>query len=516
MKPCFSTVSSLYSIQVFTYKMKKQVILNRATFVSLIAVAFTSLLFSVITISKLSLTPEVFASESKSSDDYSSLKVFSDVLALIRKNYVEEVDVGKLVDSAIKGMLIGLDPHSSYLPVENYKELQVDTKGEFGGLGIEITVRDGLLTVVSPIEDSPAARAGVKSGDKIIKIGDKFAKDLTLQDAVSTMRGPKGSPITISVAREGVENLLKLVLIRDVIKVISVRSRGLGKEFGYVRLSQFQDGSSKDFDTALSKLEKENKGTLRGLVVDLRDNPGGLLTEAIRISDVFLKSGVIVYTDGRLESQKQKYYAHDDKKEPEYPVIVLVNAGSASASEIVSGSLQDAKRALILGKKTFGKGSVQTILPMEAGSALRLTTALYFTRSGRSIQAQGVSPDIVVSDKKLPTDSEELAEPEEQFQPHEKDLPGAIKNPTIKDENNSSEEEEEVRKGPLTIKDLKGRKDNGYIIGSRAAMDAPLDQLLKDDPQLDEALRLLKTWHVFQGKPSIQVDSNSKSSDSLS
>ena len=265
----------------------------------------------------------------------------------------------------------------------------MDTQGRFGGLGIEITVKGGILTVVSPIEDTPAAKAGVKPGDQIFKIEDEFTKDMTLVDAVKKMRGPKGTKITISVKREGVPELINFTLMRDTIRVQSVRSRNLEEGYGYIRLAQFQERSDRDLQKALEKMAGEKAG-LKGLVLDLRNNPGGLLTQAVRIADLFLDSGMIVYTEGRIESQKQKYFAQKDGSWMDFPIVVLVNGGSASASEIVAGALQDHKRAVVLGTKTFGKGSVQTILPLDDNSALRLTTARYFTPKGRSIQAMGM------------------------------------------------------------------------------------------------------------------------------
>jgi len=416
-------------------------------------------------------------------DGYSSLRNFTDVLALVQKNYVEEVGVDKLVTGAIKGMLQTLDPHSSYLAPDMYKDLQVETKGRFGGLGIEITVKDSLLTVVAPIEDSPAARAGVQAGDQIIKIEEEFTKDLTLVEAVKKMRGPRGTPITISVNREGTSGLIPIKVIRDVIKVKSVRHRQLEEGFVYVRVAQFQEGTSQEVLKGLRKMQKELGGKkIAGLVLDLRNNPGGLLTQAIEVSDIFLKEGIIVYTDGRLQSQKQKYYGHDDGNEPGYPVVVLVNGGSASASEIVSGALKDHKRGVVLGTQTFGKGSVQTILPMENSGALRLTTALYYTKSGNSIQAKGVTPDIVVPAGRFPKDSEELLEEDEPSITKEKDLRGAIENPSGKKAPTDGEEEKKIR------------------AGSREAMKADLPTLLRDDAQLEEALKLLKSWNIFKGK----------------
>jgi carboxyl-terminal processing protease len=430
----------------------------------------------------LNFAQKVSAKESSFVDKYKYLKTFTEVLSLVERNYVEPVNIEELTDGAIKGMLLTLDPHSSYLSKDVYNELQVETEGQFGGLGIEITIKDGLLTVVSPIEDSPAARAGVMPGDQIIKIGEEFSKDLSLIDAVKKMRGPKGSPITISVHRNGSRELIPITIVRDVIKVKSVRYRMLENGYGYVRLAQFQEGGASEFSKALEALQsKERDKKLKGLVIDLRNDPGGLLTQAIRVSDLFLKEGIIVYTEGRLESQKQKYYAHDDGTEPEYPITVLINKGSASASEIVAGALQDHKRAVIIGQQSFGKGSVQTILPMEHGDALRLTTALYYTKSGRSIQSQGVTPDVVVADKRFPSEADELLEE------------GENEAPTGKTETGKTPGQKGAEQG---VKE----KNEHLPIGSREAMQAEVAKLLTDDPQLAEALLVLKNGGVVPPK----------------
>jgi len=475
--------------------MKKFVTIKFQTLVLLIVGCLLSFILG------LNFVHQVAAKEGVDEDDYSYLKNFTDVLALVQRNYVDSVETKQLVDGAIKGMVANLDPHSGYLPPDMYKDLQVETKGEFGGLGIEITVKDKLITVVAPIEDSPAFRAGVKAGDQIIKIGNEFTKDITLVEAVKKMRGPKGTPITISVHREGVKELIPLTVIRDVIKVKSVRSRMLEDGFGYVRLIQFQEGSANEFSAAMKALsEKASDKKLHGLVVDLRNDPGGLLTQAVQVSDIFLKEGIIVYTDGRLESQKQKYFATNDGTEPDYPVIILVNGGSASASEIVAGAMQDHKRALVVGTQSFGKGSVQTILPMDNGAALRLTTALYYTKSGRSIQAQGVTPDIPVSDRRLPKDSEELLEEDETMGPlKEKDLPGALRVPS------DAKKLEQNGSNGNSSKPKKNGASHDEPLSVRDAMNMDLKELLRQDPQLDEALKLLKTWHIFQGKPLLQA-----------
>jgi carboxyl-terminal processing protease len=333
-----------------------------------------------------------------SNTSYEELETFTNVLAIIQKNYVEEVDTKRLIEGAINGMLASLDPHSAYLTPELYKDLQVETKGSFGGLGIEITNRNGMLTVVSPIEDTPAARAGIKAQDIILKIDGEFTKDMSLVEAVKKMRGPKNTKVKLTIKREHPQQLLDVSLTREVIKIQSVKSKTLPGGYGYLRVTQFQEHSDDDVEKALHSLK--DSGNLKGLVLDLRNNPGGLLTQAVKISDVFLESGLIVYTDGRLENQKQKYFAHKANTWSDFPMVVLVNGGSASASEIVAGALQDQKRALVLGTQTFGKGSVQTILPLDENTALRLTTARYYTPSGRSIQAKGIEPDVVMDQGK--------------------------------------------------------------------------------------------------------------------
>ena len=330
---------------------------------------------------------------STAQNTYDKLDLFSDVLAQIQNTYVDEVDTQKLIYGAIDGMLNALDPHSSFMPPEVYKEMQVDTSGSFGGLGIEIGVKDDMLTVISPMEDTPASRAGLQAEDKILSIDGTSTENMSLNDAVKKMRGPKGSKVTISVMREGFAAPKDFVLTREIIRVKSVRSRKLGDDIGYVKINQFQERTGEDLKKALETLEK---GSLKGLVLDLRNNPGGLLDQAIEVGDLFIDSGLIVYTKGRVPNSNQEYRATDEGYSRKYPMVVLVNGGSASASEIVAGALQDHKRALIMGTTTFGKGSVQTIVPQRDGSALRLTTAKYYTPNGRSIQATGIQPDLIV------------------------------------------------------------------------------------------------------------------------
>jgi carboxyl-terminal processing protease len=339
---------------------------------------------------------------------YDDLSLFTNVLTLVRSHYVEPVEERSLIRGAVRGMLQELDPHSSFLDVDAYQEMQVDTKGEFHGLGIEITKhRDGFIEVIAPIEGTPAYRAGVKSRDQIVKICPtvvpedweedcKSTKRMPLTDAVTLMRGRKGTEITIEIFREGFSEPQPFTVLRDVVKVVSASGRMLEEGYGYVRIRAFQERTVDELREALERLHEEAKAPLSGLVIDLRDNPGGLLDQAVKVSDLWLSDGLVVYTRGRRENQRQEFRARSAGTEPDYPVTVLVNPGSASASEIVAGALQDQRRALIVGQKTFGKGSVQTVYPLEGNHGLRLTTALYYTPEGRSIQEVGIDPDIVV------------------------------------------------------------------------------------------------------------------------
>ena len=332
---------------------------------------------------------------------YEDLRTFTEIFGRIKRDYVEPVSDKKLLEDAVRGMLSGLDPHSAYLVPEEYQELKEGTTGQFGGLGIEVTMENGFIKVVSPIDDTPAQKAGIKAGDLIIKLDDKPVKGMSLTDAVKMMRGEPGSKIVLTVVREGEETPLKLTLTRDIIKVKSVKSRMLEKGYGYVRISSFQSGTGDALKEALAALKKENGGPLKGLVLDLRNNPGGVLNAAVEVSDAFLKSGLIVYTEGRIENSEMRFNAAPDDLIDGAPMVVLINGGSASASEIVAGALQDQKRAVIMGEKSFGKGSVQTILPTSNGAAVKLTTARYYTPSGRSIQAEGIEPDITLAPVKL-------------------------------------------------------------------------------------------------------------------
>jgi carboxyl-terminal processing protease len=325
---------------------------------------------------------------------YERLKVFTDCLEIIKKNYVEEVKTEDLITGAIEGMLSSLDPYSAYLDPDMYRELEVETKGSFGGLGIEIAIKDGILTVIAPIEDTPAYRAGIKAGDKIVKINEESTKGMNLMECVKRLRGPKGSRVTITIFREGATQTQAVSMVRDIIKIQSVKHKTLEKGYGYLRISQFQEKTAADATRALEALQKENPAGLRGLILDLRNDPGGLLDEAVEVSDLFLDSGVIVTIKGRSEEEKTVFNAHKEGTMPPWPMVCLVNQGSASASEIVAGALQDYGRAVIMGFKTFGKGSVQTIIRLDDGSAIKLTTARYYTPKGRSIHEKGIQPDI--------------------------------------------------------------------------------------------------------------------------
>ncbi|MGZ8225638.1 MAG: S41 family peptidase [Methylococcaceae bacterium] len=379
---------------------------------------------------------------------FEDLRTFTEIFGRIKRDYVEPVSDKKLLEDAIRGMLSGLDPHSAYLVAEEYQELKEGTTGQFGGLGIEVTMENGFIKVVSPIDDTPAQRAGIKTGDLIVRLDDKPVKGMTLADGVKMMRGEPGSKILLTVVREGEEAPLKITITRDIIKVKSVKSRLLEKGYGYVRVSSFQSGTGDSLKESLAALKKENVGNLKGLILDLRNNPGGVLNAAVEVSDAFLKSGLIVYTEGRIENSEMRFNAAPDDLINGAPIVVLINAGSASASEIVAGALQDQKRAVIMGEKSFGKGSVQTILPTSNGAAVKLTTARYYTPSGRSIQAEGIEPDIALAHVKL--ESLDKAE----FKPvKEADLSRHLGNGKQKTDTLENGVNEDKDKGILEMKD---------------------------------------------------------------
>ena len=439
-----------------------------------IALGFVAVVVSLVAFIGVSTQQRCDAQGGK---EYEYIGLFTDVMTIVKKSYVEEVDSKKLIYGAINGMLTALDPHSSFMTPETYKEMKVETKGAFGGLGIEISMKDGILTVISPIEDTPAQRAGIKAGDQILRIDERFTKDLTITDAVKRMRGAKGSKVTLTIMREGFERPKEFVLIRDIIQVKSVKSRMLDSGYGYIRIAQFQERTDEDVAKALKTLTEENKGKqLSGLVLDLRNDPGGLLDQAVKVSDHFVESGkLIVYTEGREKESRMQFTASSRPKEPAYPIVVLINSGSASASEIVAGALQDHQRAIVMGTQSFGKGSVQTIIPLSDESGLRLTTARYFTPSGRSIQAKGITPDITVEQLEMPKESSRR----DSLLIREKDLENHF-------ENNDAEKKQESKKEP--------------------AKDAPKEAVdgkkqvdpLKVDYQLTRALDLLKGWEILK------------------
>ena len=373
---------------------------------------------------------------------YSELRAFSEVLSLVEENYVNKVDARKLIRGAIRGMLRTLDPHTTYLNPEYFKEMQVETTGRFGGLGVEISIRDGVLTVVTPIEDTPAYKVGVQAGDQIILIEKDPTKDMSLQDVVKKLRGKPGTKVKISVRREGEKELLDFTITRQIIRIKSVRSKMLPEDIAYIRVRSFQNGTSREVLGALSTLKDEGA---KALVLDLRNNPGGLLSQAVSVSDIFLEAGsLIVYTKGRMTDQEHRFTSTHEAQGGEIPMAVLVNAGSASASEIVAGALQDLERAKLIGVKTFGKGSVQTVVPLSDGSGLRLTTALYFTPKGRRIQGEGIEPDIV---------SEVERGAGAMHAVREKDLPGHLPGEAEKKGDKKEEGESDPQAGPAKSPD---------------------------------------------------------------
>ena len=353
-------------------------------------------------------------------DTYRQLNLFGDVFERVRGQYVEDVSDEDLVENAIQGMLSSLDPHSSYLDADDYKDMQVQTRGEFGGLGIEVTMENGFVKVVSPIDETPAEKAGIKAGDFVTHLDDEPVLGLTLAEAVDKMRGKVGSPIKLTIVREGADEALELEIIRDIIKIQSVKSRIEQDDIGYLRITTFNQNTMPGLEKAIEEIEKEGGDKILGYVLDLRNNPGGLLNQAVAVSDAFLDKGEIVSTRGRNDSDTKRDNATSGDLAKNKPMIVLINGGSASASEIVAGALQDHRRAIVLGTQSFGKGSVQTIIPLPGHGAMRLTTARYYTPSGRSIQAEGIEPDIIVEPAKL----EQLSNK----RTREGDLRGALNN----------------------------------------------------------------------------------------
>jgi carboxyl-terminal processing protease len=415
----------------------------------------------------------------KSENTYEELKIFSDVLELIERQYVDEVDTKDLIQKAIQGMVQSLDPHSSLLPVDAFEDLQIDTKGKFTGIGIHITMQDGFVTVISPIEDTPAYKAGIKARDRIIKVDGKPAKDL--REAVNMMRGPKGSKVEVTILREGVKKPLDFQLIRDVIPIQSVKSINLKPGYGFIRLSNFTGTTTTELKKALEKMENEAV-PLKGLVLDLRNNGGGLLNQSIKVADLFLDEGKILSIKGRNEKNTKVFNATPSSTQRHYPLVVLINGGSASASEIVAGALKDHKRALILGTTSFGKGSVQTVETLRDGSGLKLTIARYYTPSGNSIQAKGIEPDIVLQHRRIDP-SENQAKEEGLLK--EKDLANHLEAEPDDEENNEAEGEKDVKK-------KSEKQEVEFRVGPLTA------EMLQTDNQVMRALELLEGYEIFK------------------
>jgi len=420
--------------------------------------------------------------EAKSEEAYKSLKVFSDVLEIIEKNYVDEVDSKELIQNAIQGMLHSLDPHSSLLPPEAFEDLSIDTKGEFTGIGIHITMRDKFVTVISPIEGTPAYKAGIKAQDRIVKVDDKPTNDL--REAVKMMRGPKGTTVVVTIMRKGATGPIDFTLIRDVIPIRSIRSTILKPGYGYIRISNFNRSTTDDLKEALVKLESGDV-SLKGLVLDFRNNGGGLLDQSIKVSDLFIEDGIILSIKGRTERNTREFSASSNTVKRTYPIVALINGGSASASEIVVGALQDHKRALVLGTTSFGKGSVQTVETLRDGYGLKLTIARYYTPSGREIQAKGIEPDVVV--KHRFADEPDAEDGEEGFY-KEKDL------------KNHLEPKSDDSKAIKPDSDNKKEKKKGSKKREAEHMVGPLDaKHLKSDNQIMRALELLVGYDLFKG-----------------
>lgn len=420
------------------------------------------ILISIVAISGILIGRKAINLVGAEENIYEELKVFTEAISIVKKNYVEDAKTKDLIYGAMKGMISVLDPHSAFMTPEQYKEMQVDTKGEFGGIGIQIGVKEGMLTVIAPIEDTPAYRAGIKAGDKIIKINNEFTKDMSLHDAVSKMRGAPSTPVKITILREGWKETRDFTIIREIIKIKSVKSKIMEDGIGYIKINQFQEQTASDLSNTLEDFKQKN---IYSLILDLRNNPGGLLNSAVDVTSQFIPEGRLVVFIKDKKGQRIEYRSNESKPFIDIPMVVIVNQGSASASEIVAGALKDWNRALVIGATTFGKGSVQSVIPLSDGSALRLTTALYYTPKGTSIQAAGITPDILV---KQEIKNGEKSRPAIR----EKDLEGHLGNHEI--EEKKEEEKEELI--PIEVEEDK-------------------------DTQLQRAIDLLKSWKVFKELP---------------
>lgn len=446
-------------------------------------------------------TPENASSLTKelSSERYENLELFQKVLHFIETNYVDPVKNKELIYGAIKGMLETLDPHSNLMVAEAFRDMKIDTSGKFGGLGIEIGMKDNVLTVVSPIEDTPAWKAGIKPNDRIVKINGESTKGLSLTDAVAKMRGKKGTDVVLSIYREGFEKIKDVTVIRDTIKIAAVKSESLEPEFGYVRLTTFNENAAADVKKAIDQLQSKHK--LRGLVFDLRMNPGGLLDQAVEVSSLFIDDGMVVSTIGRNKDQKEIKYAKKGMAYKDFPVAILVNSSTASAAEIVAGALQDHHRAIVMGQSTFGKGSVQTVIDLGQDLGLKLTIARYYTPSGRSIQEKGVQPDIVLDE----FDPKLLAEAKKKGETfREKDLKGHMVNTDKPDKKDSMENEfkKEELESLVDSGKNKNKLDKVKSGGAKDSKDeddmVPLKLNPKEDFQVKEALNYLKSYEIFK------------------
>ena len=439
-----------------------------------------------------------------SNETYEGLKLFSDVISEVENNYVEPVEPKKLIEKAIEGMVSSLDPHSSFLPPEAFDDLQSETKGEFGGLGIVITMRDGQLTVISPIEGTPAYKAGILAQDIIVKINGEFTKEMMLWEAVKKMRGEPGSTVEISIYRQGATEVMDIKLVRAIIPMDSVRSLTLKPGYGYLWITNFRENTADEVEKALKKLEAENS-PLKGLILDLRDNPGGLLDQSVKVSDVFLEEGIIVSIRGRDEKQIEEYAAQPDNAAgSRYPMVVLINGGSASASEIVAGALQDNKRALVIGTTSFGKGSVQTVRPLRDGYAIKYTIARYYTPSGKSIQAEGIQPDLVVKRRVLDEtaadgfDSDMIKEGDLKNhlmsgQEDEGDVPVEKKPKKDKKEGKDAKKDGDMDKEETELEKILRLRDAVYEHSSTNSNAMLLDS------QVNRAYEILKGYEIFRG-----------------
>ena len=414
----------------------------------------------------LALGHSVYALKDSEDIPFEDLQAFTEVFSRVKSDYVESVDDKKLIEDAIRGMLSGLDPHSAFLNTSEFTDLKIGTTGQFGGLGIEVGMENGFVKVISPIDDTPAARAGIQASDLIIKLDDKPVKGLTLNEAVKIMRGKPNTDIVLTIVREGESQPLVFTITREIIRVKSVKNRMLEPGYGYIRITNFQSRTTTDLLKAISDLQKQER--LKGMVLDLRNNPGGVLNGAVGVSDAFIGNGLIVYTEGRIDDSSHRYVATPGDSLNGAPLVVLINGGSASASEIVAGAIQDHKRGIIMGTKSFGKGSVQTIQELRNGSAVKLTTARYFTPNGRSIQAKGIEPDIILSTLRLSSTDEKSGKGYS-----ENDLQGRLSNPNGDEDDNDESSSDESEKEDT-------------------------EKLAQTDFQLFEALNLLKGLHILK------------------